>query len=48
MSWGDMDFKQFAEPLVNTVYAHLNRGLAVKQMFLDITDFSDVDSKPLP
>lgn len=41
-----MDFKQFAEPLVNTVYAHLNRGLAVKQMFLDITDFSDVDSNP--
>lgn len=42
-----MEFRTFAAPLTKTAYSHLTTGDAVRQIFLDITYFEDIDENPL-
>ncbi len=42
-----MDFKTFAEPLVRFAYPELNKGAAVRQLFIDVTSYDDAECNPI-
>ena len=42
-----MDFRTFAEPLINLAYPDLSKGDAVKELFIDATSYDEADDNPL-
>ena len=42
-----MDFREFAVPLTRLAYSQYTTGNAVRQLFLDISNYDDIDVNPL-